>query len=380
MVLSWNEIKQRAIAFSHDWADATNEKADSQTFWNEFFEMFGITRRRIAQFECRVKTEGEDSGYIDLLWKGQLLIEHKSRGKKLEAAYAQALKYFPGLKDEELPKFILVSDFANFELRDLDENKIYKFKLAELHKHVQLFGFIAGYKKKTYQSGDPVNIAAAELMGELHDQLLKIGYRGHHLEVYLVRLLFCLFADDAGIFEKNIFADLILQRTNEDGSDIGARLAHLFQILDTAHEQRPTNLDEFLNLFPYVNGQLFSEVLPVASFDSEMRKKLLKCCKFIWSNISPAIFGSLFQSVMDPEKRRNIGAHYTSEQSIMKLIKPLFLDELYAEFETIKRNKSKLIDFHTKLASLKFFDPACGCGNFLIIVYRELRLLEIKIL
>jgi len=314
------------------------------------------------------------------LWKGQILIEHKSRGKDLDKAYTQAKDYFPGLSENELPKYILVSDFYNFRLYDLDESTHTEFTIKELIDNIHLFGFIAGYQKKTYKEEDPVNIQAAELMGLLHDKLKDIGYEGHHLEIYLVRLLFCLFADDTNIFEKNIFWEYIDLKTNEDGSDLAAHLNTLFYTLNTPEENRLKNLDESINAFPYVNGKLFEENLPPASFDSEMRNILLKCCELDWGKISPAIFGSLFQSVMKPELRRNLGAHYTSEKNILKLIKPLFLDELWAEFNKVKSNRKKLEEFHDKLASLKFLDPACGCGNFLIISYRELRLLELEIL
>ncbi|OYX95870.1 MAG: SAM-dependent methyltransferase, partial [Sphingobacteriia bacterium 35-40-5] len=176
------------------------------------------------------------------------------------------------------------------------------------------------------------------------------------------------------------FQNYIEDRTNEDGSDLASKLQELFQTLNTPNDKRFKNLDEQLNAFPYVNGKLFEEVLPSASFDTAMRKSLLDCCYIDWSKISPAIFGSMFQSVMNPKERRNLGAHYTSEKNIMKLIKPLFLDELWSEFEAVKNNRNKLIEFHRKISQLKFLDPACGCGNFLVITYRELRLLEIDIL
>jgi hypothetical protein len=380
MALSWNEIKDRAIKFSKDYEDASNERAESQSFWNEFFNVFGISSRRVATFEKSVKKAGDKQGFIDLFWKGTLLIEQKSKGRDLNKAFTQAKDYFTGLKKNELPKYILVSDFEKFKLYDLDENKEYYFELKDLYKNVELFGFIAGYQKRVYRESDPVNIAAAELMGKLHDKLKEIGYEGHELEVYLVRLLFCLFADDTTIFDKDIFIEYIEDKTNEDGSDLGSHLSHLFQILNTPKEKRLKNLDEHLNRFPYVNGNLFSENLSIASFDSEMRKILIESCYLDWGQISPAIFGSLFQSVMKPDERRNLGAHYTSEKNIMKLIKPLFLDDLYGEFENVKNNKNKLNEFHEKLGKLKFLDPACGCGNFLVVTYRELRLLELEVL
>lgn len=380
MVLSWNEIKDRALKFSKEWENDFNEDAEAKSFMDDFFNVFGVPRRRVATFEVHVKKEGGKQGFIDLLWKGNILIEFKSRGKDLDKAHQQAKDYFPGIKDNELPKYILVSDFANFRLYDLEENTTIEFKLEDLVQNVQHFGFMIGYQKKVYKEQDPANIRAAELMGKLHDRLEEIGYEGHPLEVYLVRILFCLFAEDTSIFEPQQFQDYIEYRTAEDGSDLAGKMYELFHVLNTPKEKRLKNLDEDLNNFPYVNGKLFEEPLPTASFDSKMRRALLECCYINWSKISPAIFGSMFQSVMNPKERRNLGAHYTSETNILKLIKPLFLDELWAEFESIKSNKNKLAEFHKRISTLKFLDPACGCGNFLVITYRELRLLELEIL
>ena len=380
MILSWNEIKDRALRFSKEWADTSNEEADAKPFLVEFFHVFGITSKRVSTFEHRVKKLDDRDGYIDLLWKGTILVEMKSRGKNLDKAYQQAKDYLHGLKEHELPKYILISDFENFRLYDLEDEKIISFKLKDLVSNVQHFGYLLGYQKKIYKEQDPANIKAAELMGKIHDRLEEIGYTGHPLEVYLVRLLFCLFAEDTTIFEKQQFQEYIEQRTRKDGSDLAAKLQELFQVLNTPKEKRFTNLDEQLASFPYVNGKLFEEILPIASFDSKMREALLECSYIDWSKISPAIFGSMFQSVMNPKERRNLGAHYTSETNILKLIKPLFLDELWKEFESVRDNKNKLSDFHKKLGTLRFLDPACGCGNFLIITYRELRLLEFEVL
>lgn len=380
MALSWNEIKNRAINFSKEWEKEQREHAESQSFWNDFFNIFGISRKRVASFEEPVKKLGEQRGRIDLFWKGTLLVEHKSRGKDLSKAYTQAMDYFPGLKEAELPKYILISDFETFKLYDLEEDKNYEFTLNELYKNVHLFGFIAGYTKHKVVAEDPINIQAAQMMGKLHDKLKDVGYDGHPLEVFLVRLLFLGFAEDTSIFEKRAFLEFLENKTSEDGSDLGSKLTELFQVLNTPFEKRLKNLDESLATFPYVNGKLFEEFLPIPSFDSKMREILLECCYLDWSKISPAIFGSLFQSIMDKEHRRNLGAHYTSEANILKLIRPLFLDELYEKFEKVKKNKKQLAEFHKELSTLHFLDPACGSGNFLIIAYRELRILELEIL
>jgi hypothetical protein len=380
MPLSWNEIKDRALKFSKKWAEESSEDAEAKSFLDDFFDVFGVSRKRVASFEHKVKKLGDRDGFIDLLWKGTILIEMKSRGKSLTKAYQQAIDYFPGLKDHELPKYILVSDFATLVLYELETKQETTIEIADFYKHLKLFGFIAGYQTKTYTSEDPVNIKAADLMSSLHDRLVEVGYEGHELKVYLVRILFCLFAEDTGIFDKQQFQEFVEVKSSVDGSDLAAQLAHLFQVLNTPEGKRLKNLDEHLNSFRYINGRLFEEVLPMAAFDSQMRSTLLKCCSLDWSRISPAIFGSMFQNVMDATKRHSLGAHYTSETNILKLIKPLFLDNLWAEFEAVKTNKPKLDQFHKKLGTLKFLDPACGCGNFLVITYRELRLLEIEVI
>jgi len=387
MHLSWNEIRARAALFANEWKHARYEKGETQTFYNEFFQVFGVSRRRVATYEEPVKLLGDRRGFIDLFWKGVLLVEQKSAGRNLERAKQQALEYFPGLKEHELPRYILVSDFQNFELYDLDEDsKPVKFKLIDLPKKIEAFTFILGVQKRTFRDQDPVNIEASERMGRLHDALKDSGYVGHDLERFLVRLLFCLFADDTGIFEpRDIFNDLIVERTQEDGSDVGQWLIQLFEVLNTPTERRQRNLDEALQQFPWVNGELFSERLPIPAFNAGMRLLLLDVCGFAWDAISPAIFGSLFQSVMYKDERRHAGAHYTTEKNILKVIKPLFLDDLQDEFERLCQRRdagrtAALKRFHEKLEGLKFFDPACGCGNFLIISYRELRSLEINLL
>jgi hypothetical protein len=301
-------------------------------------------------------------------------------------AKTQALDYFPGLKEAELPRYILLSDFQTFELYDLDEDIEVRFALADLPRHVEALGFIIGVQKRTFRDQDPVNIEASELMGKLHDALKASGYEGHDLERLLVRLLFCLFADDTGIFEpRDIFETLIRERTSEDGSDTGPWLSNLFDVLNTPEDRRQRALDEDLKQFSYINGALFAERLPIAAFDSAMRNRLIEACEFSWDAISPAIFGSLFQSVMNKRERRAQGAHYTTEKNILKVIEPLFLDELRTELNRLRARRdtgrnAALRGFHDKLAGLRFFDPACGCGNFLIIAYRELRTLETEVL
>ena len=399
MPISWNEIRHRAIAFSKEWTGVKREQAEKQTFWNDFFNVFGIRRRVVASFEEPVKKISGSYGYIDLFWPGILLVEHKSSGKDLGKAESQAFQYIRDLlhegRTEEIPRYIIVSDFERIALHDLepeDQKSLplfdnnwrvatVEFPLSDLHQNIHAFAFIPGYKQHKFEEQDPINIKAVEILGGLHDTLEGGGYQGHRLERFLVRILFCLFAEDTGIFdEREAFKLYLLNRTAEDGSDLGLHLARLFDVLNTPPEKRQKNLDETFAAFPFVNGDLFAEDLGFADFNRDMRNALLTCTHFDWSRISPAIFGSLFMSIMDEDERRQIGGHYTSERDIMKVIRSLFLDDLRAEFERAKSTKAELRRFHEKLAGLRFLDPACGCGNFLVITYRELRLLEIEIL
>jgi hypothetical protein len=397
MRLGWNEITQRAVRFSREWSDETREGAEAKSFWDAFFDVFGIPRRSVATFEEPVRKLGGQYGFIDLFWKGRLLVEHKSRGKSLDQAESQAFAYLQALAGEgrhdEMPRHVIVTDFDRLALYDLepgDDDGLAPFcgfrvrrveiRVRELHRHVRLFGFIPGYTVRAFAHEDPINIRAAAVMGLLHDALAAGGYSGHALERFLVRVLFCLFSDDTGIFEPNVFSEYLENQTKPDGSDLGLHLARLFQTLNTPPASRQAGLDERLLNLPYVNGGLFAETLPLAQMDAAMRAALLRCTAFDWSRISPAVFGSLFQTVMDPAVRRQIGAHYTSERDILKVVSALFLDDLRAEFAAVRRDRRKLDVFHRKLGTLKFFDPACGCGNFLVIAYRELRLLELEVL
>jgi hypothetical protein len=383
-MLSTPEIKQRCIEFAQNWAGVSSEKAEAKTFWDEFFHCFGISSRRVASFEYAVTKLGAQKGYIDLFWESKLIVEHKSKGQDLDKAYHQAMDYFSGLKDYQLPKFVLVSDFARFRLYDLEANNQFELPLADLYLHIDLFGFISGREKTQIIPDVPANLEAAELLGNLQDALLESGIQGKTLELLLARLLFCMFADTTAIFNephqfKSVLAERVA-RTQGNGAHLGGDIAHIFNILNTPEKERQKYLPEELLVFPYVNGGLFKEILPPVGFGGNIKELFFKTCAYNWHKISPAIFGSLFQAVLDPTKRRHLGAHYTSEKNILKAIKSLFLDNLYAEFEKIKTNKNQLRQLHEKISKLKFLDPACGCGNFLIITYREIRLLELEIL
>ena len=384
MRLSWDEIKRRAKAFSEDWREAHYEKGETQSFYNDFFEIFGIKRRTVAVYEQRVKLLGDKHGFMDLFWPRTLLIEQKSSRLDLGKAQGQALSYVEGLHSTEQPQWVLTCDFQNWRLLDLDTGAELKFHLGDLHKHITAFDFMLG-RRVSFENQAGVTIKAAELMGKLHDALEDAGYTGHDLEQFLVRILFCLFADDTGIFQpKDIFLQLIDNDTRPDGSDTGMLLSQLFDVLDTPEDRRQKGLSGELDAFPYVNGQLFSGPLRIPQFSEKMREHLLDAARHDWSSVSPAIFGSLFQSVMDAKERRAKGAHYTTEANILKVIGPLFLDDLKDELARLIARKTgrekALIEYQHKLTRLTFFDPACGCGNFLVIAYRELRRLELDCL
>jgi len=385
MRLAWNEIGVRASQFVKKWRDASYASGETRSFYNDFFEVFGVSSRSFARYEEHVRKLDNRAGYIDLFWPGVLLVEQKSSGGNLKRAYLQASEYFDALPEREQPRYVLVSDFQSFELYDRDEARELAFALDEFPNHVEKFGFIVGVQPRTFRDQDPANIQAAEIVGELHDSLEEAGYRGSDLERFLVRIVFCLFADHTGIFDqRGAFADIIDTRTVRDGTGLGGYLTELFQVLNTPEAKRQSTLEEDLARLPYVDGDLFRDQLGVPAFNSAMRLQLLDACRFDWSKISPAIFGALFQSVMDAGQRRAQGAHYTTEQNILKVIEPLFLDDLKRELQQIKllrRGRArKLRAFQAKLGRLTFFDPACGCGNFLIIAYRELRSLEIEVI
>ncbi len=379
--LSWNEITDRAAEFASKYEGEVYEKGESQSFWSDFLAVYGIDRRRHgAFFEYAIKKGSGKQGFIDMFWPGKLLAEQKSGGKDRGAAEVQAWEYLETMPNHDLPQMIVVSDFAHFDLIATDTRQRHSFALADLPRHVKSFAFLIGESNKAIVEEQAVNRDAAEAMARLHNQLRDDNYSGHDLEVLLVRLVFCLFADDSGIFEHAQLHDFVVNRTSEDGSDLGAKLIQLFEVLNTPRDQRQRSLDEALADFEYINGGLFAESIRTPSFTAQMRRDLLAAMELNWSQVSPAIFGSMFQGVMDEQQRRNLGAHYTSEKNILRVIKPLFLDDLYAEFTRVRRSPTRLREFHDKLSGLSFLDPACGCGNFLVVTYRELRLLEHKVI
>ena len=382
-MLTWNEIRTNAAQFAERWADAVKENAEAQTFWNEFLAVYGIDRRRVAAFERKVKglEKGSGRGRIDLLWPGLFMAEHKSKGRDLEEATRQALDYVNVLEAHERPQWVAVSDFGQIRLQEVETGEAWQFPLSDLPRQVERFAFLIGKQLRHQREADPVNVKAAQQMGKLHNLLEDSGYTGHNLEVLLVRLLFLLFGDDTGLWdERGLFYDLLADHTRSDGEDTGATLARLFQVLDTPAEKRQTTLPPQFAAFPYVNGELFKERIDLADFSPKMRQMLLDACTLDWGAVSPAIFGSMFQAVMDVEERRHLGAHYTSEANILKALGPLFLDELHTMREAARGNKNRLQQFLDLLPRIRILDPACGSGNFLLLAYRELRRLELDAL
>ncbi|MDR1827857.1 MAG: N-6 DNA methylase, partial [Methylobacteriaceae bacterium] len=383
MPLSWIEIQDNAVRFAKRWENARREEADAQTFQREFFALFGITDILDGGvFEYKVPLDDGRTGYIDYFRPRQIAVEMKSKDKDLDAAYRQAINYVAHLSADVMPELVMVCDFHNIHLYHRTSGVVHRFKTGDLSRHVKKFAVVAGYETtRDYDDQAEVNVKAAEKMARLHDALKEHGYEGHDLEVYLVRLLFMMFADDTGIFPKDGIINYV-DNSRPDGADLSDRLNRLFDVLNMPPEVREKRslLAADLKQFPYVNGGLFADRLPPADFNARMRATLIDCCSFDWHAISPAVFGAMFQGVMDAEKRRELGAHYTSEENILKLIRPLFLDGLRREFEAAKTSPLKLDALHDKISRLKFLDPACGCGNFLIITYRELRRLEHDIL
>jgi len=382
---SWNEIRANARQFVPRWAGTTSEQGEAQSFWTEFLAIFGVDRRRVATFEKHVKrtTTGKD-GRIDLYWPGTLVVEHKSAGKSLADAEAQALDYLDDLEQENLPEVVITSDFNQIRILDLREvgAEPVTIQLKDLPQEIERFGFIAGYTRRqfTAEQESATSTTAAKLMGKLYEELAEDGYPDHDASVLLARLLFLMFGDDTGMWSKGLFTELIETRTATDGSDLGGQLSTLFDVLNTPENQRPSAVDELMARFPYVNGGLFSERIRFPYFTRTMRRQMLACTAFDWGQISPAVFGSMFQAVKDKEARRQLGEHYTTERNVLRVIRPLFLDDLRSRFDASRNDPKKLRELARFLGRLRFLDPAAGCGNFLVVAYRELRRLELDIM
>lgn len=399
--------------FSHFWGERVaqwridetrhTEKSHAQQFWSDLLKCFGVIPERIDLFErdAQRATTGR-GGYIDLFWTGVVIGEAKSLGKDLNAAEKQALDYLAGgsISQHEFPKFVMVSDFANIQLTRLgEEGWTVRFPVEETPDYIDQLMFLAGREEVTKKEEEEASIHASNLMADLFRAMLgddvdePVGdeapinpedeeERLQRTSVWMTRLLFLLFGDDAGLWEEDLFYRYLLFETRPE--TLGAQLNSLFQTLNTPEDQRSPRLPETLAKFPYVNGSVFKDHLTQEFFDDHMRDALLAACRFHWTRISPAIFGSMFQLVKSKEARRADGEHYTSEKNILKVIEPLFLNELRNEAARLIRNKSttatQLRNFRDSLAEMTFLDPACGCGNFLVVAYRELRSIETNII
>ncbi|WP_435357784.1 class I SAM-dependent DNA methyltransferase [Emticicia sp. SJ17W-69] len=280
------------------------------------------------------------------------------------------------------PRFVILTDYEKLLALDTKTTDSLDIALTDLPKHFDFFLPWAGMEKAQVQYENPADVKAAERMARLYDEItkdnaIKTKEDVHNLNVFLSRLLFCFFAEDTGIFEKGIFTNSISSHTQTDGSDLNTYLDRLFETLNTA--ARPETLPKYLKEFPYVNGGLFRNAHHAPIFSRRSRQILISSGELDWSAINPDIFGSMIQAVITPEHRGGLGMHYTSVPNIMKVIEPLFLDELYQEFESAKGNIKKLNELLKRIWNIKIFDPACGSGNFLIIAYKELRKLEMAI-
>lgn len=391
--LSLNTIRERCVKFAHEWSDCVgDEKQEGHEFMRELMQCFGITKRKAISYERRSNRASTGrQGYIDALIPGKALIEMKSAGKDLDKAEEQALDYIHDLADVETPRLLIISDFRRIRIVDLDSEMATdgsgdagrtEFQVAQLPDHVDDLKFLAGYGMVQVGSREQeeASIRAARVMADLYEALDGSGYSDHEASIFLIRTLFCLYGDDAGLWERDLFTEFLETRTHEDGSDLGPQLAVLYQTLKTPVECRQSTLDELTARFPYVNGGIFEEQLNIPIFSSAMRDELMRACAFDWSGISPAVFGSLFQAVKSPEARRELGEHYTSETNILKTLGPLFLDELRQKFADHVHDTKELKALREELGELRIMDPACGCGNFLVVAYRELRSLDTEIL
>jgi len=384
-----HEMRERAQKFILDWRGTKNERSEAQTFTNEFFEIFGLKRRDYAQFEKPIQKKDETgTGFADLFWSGKLIIESKSAHKDSDVHWSETLRqakdYVEDLFIYQRPQYILLMNFKRFQKHRVetvgDKVKITfltEIGIEQLAEKLDEFAFFPDFAYRLEDDGIILNQEAARRMANLYESIEHKGYNRNDISVLLARILFCLFAEDTGIFEKKTFENYINENT--DGSNLGDHLMLIFKALNTPPDKRAT-LNKKLTKFHYVNGGLFDgKLTKVPPTTKAMRSALLECCAYDWSDISPVIFGALFQAVIHKEDRRSLGAHYTSEKNILRVINPLFLNKLRNDFENIDNNKD-LEKFRKRISKMMFLDPACGCGNFLVVTYRELRLIDIQII
>ncbi len=370
--------------FAERWKDRTREKQESESFWQEFFrDVCGLSDLREANIEFQktvISQKNDKDNFIDVFWKDTMLIEHKSAGKSLDKAEEQARGYLSALPPALRPPVLLMTDFARMRIVEYLTGESIEFPLVDLPKHVaRLERIVLQRLPGAAVAQIEADQKAAKLMANLYVELEKNGYEGHQTSVFLVRILFCLFADDTQMWKKGIFLNFA-ESTVEDGSGVGPRLQSLFEILNTPKDKRPKVIDEQLKEFPYVNGGLFAEPLPTIYFTREMRDALLKACAYDWSAINPTIFGTLFQAIKSKEERRLLGEHYTTEEAINKVLDPILFDSLNERLIPAWDNPSKLKQLRSELGKFQILDPACGSGNFLITAYKRLRKFELEII
>ena len=373
--------KHAAEEFARKWRSAENEIQYYQSFWEDFFRhLCGVEDTKISGIEFQYPVKSASSGHqnwIDVYWKNVAIIEHKSKGEDLDKAELQARGYLRSLAPGYRPRTLIISDFANFRIIDVKLNRTHEFKLVDLPENIHRFEhIISGSRPHALEEEITVDQEAAKLMANLYLELESNGYEGHETSVFLVRLLFLLFGDDTKMWEHNIFKKILLE-TNENGSDVGPILAKLFQTLNTPQGERP--IEDKFAVFPYINGGIFSETISEIKFSKKMRVALIDAANYDWATINPTIFGALFQLIKSKEERADLGEHYTSEENINKVIYPLFLDDLQEQLTEAWDSKKKLRDLRSSLSKIKLLDPACGCGNFLVVAYRHLRQMELEI-
>jgi type I restriction-modification system DNA methylase subunit len=317
----------------------------------------------------------------EISWKKKLFFK-AVEGEDLTNLLERIKNYDKAIKPD--PRFIIVTDYKQLIALDRKTQDKIDIKIEELPKHFDFFLPWAGMEKATHQNENPADVKAAEKMAKLFVEIKKDNPDTspefiHGLNVFLSRLLFCFFAEDTNIFNLGQFTNAIASHTQVDGSDLNHYLDTLFEVLNTPENKRK-DLAEYLSAFPYVNGGLFKHKQPTPVFTRRSRQAIVDAGEMNWSDINPDIFGSMFQAVISVDQRGSLGQHYTSVPNIMKVIEPLFLNDLYEEFDNAIGNQKKLTDLLLRLQNIKIFDPACGSGNFLIIAYKELRKLEIDIL
>ncbi len=351
---------------------------DKQSFIYELLLAYGQPKASIKRLQEGGLNLSKNDG--EILWKKKIFFKESSDSDLHDLI--DDLRIDDRITKHS-PRFIIVTDYKNLLARDTKTADTLDIEILELPRYFDFFLPLAGMEKAQHQFENPADVKAAERMGKLYDEIKKDNSTDteeevHNLNVFLTRLLFCFFAEDTNIFEKSQFTHSLINHTQDDGSDLHTHFERLFQVMNTPDNNRG-NIPEFLNSFPYVNGGLFRNQHNTPQFSRKSRTAIIESGELDWSAINPDIFGSMIQAVITPEHRGGLGMHYTSVPNIMKVIEPLFLNDFYEEFESSKGNPKRLRQLLNRIWNTKFFDPACGSGNFLIITYKELRKLEMKI-